>query len=152
MHADNASTDCLHAALLAPAWPPGTVCLQLSCASTGATAAAAAAATLQMGIPLASTSGATVGISAAAAVAAVRDVAAADAAVLALRQATAAGLLLVSAQVRLLVEAFAVSCQLLAHATSTCCCVVLGCTVCLAFSFGKCLASCLPSNRQESFC
>lgn len=75
----------------------------------------------QMGIPLSSPSasgmssedGSSAGSSslstAAVAAAALSDAAAADHAVAALRQAAAAGLLLVSAQVRLLVEAFVVS-------------------------------------------
>lgn len=65
---------------------------------------------LQMGIPLAASSCAASGglTMAAAAAAALSDVAAADAAVTALRQAAASGLLLVSAQVRMLIEAFTV--------------------------------------------
>jgi hypothetical protein len=61
-----------------------------------------------MGIPLGSTAAAGLTTTVAAA-AALTELAASDAAVQALRQATAAGLLLLSAQVRVLVEAFAVS-------------------------------------------
>jgi hypothetical protein len=63
---------------------------------------------LQMGIPLGSTAAAGLTTTVAAA-AALTELAASDAAVQALRQAAAAGLLLLSAQVRVLVEAFAVS-------------------------------------------
>jgi hypothetical protein len=66
---------------------------------------------LQMGIPLGSTAAAGLTATVAAA-AALTELAAADAAVQALRQAAAAGLLLLSAQVRVLVEAFAVSSRL----------------------------------------
>lgn len=62
----------------------------------------------QMGIQLGPTTAAGLTTTVAAA-AALSEVAAADAAVQALRQATAAGLLLMSAQVRVLVEAFSLS-------------------------------------------
>jgi hypothetical protein len=62
---------------------------------------------LQMGIQLGPTAAAGLTTTVAAA-AALTELAAADAAVQALRQAAAAGLLLLSAQVRVLVEAFAV--------------------------------------------